>query len=173
MLLNDQHDQNFTEKAVVHNLLHAFCRLFDSSYFLASKRRFIIIVKTSTFSSWLTCFCCFCCEIFADFYEVNIRMTFILLIIFTVYGWTLTGLKQLRFFLLSRHHFFFLKIMLKCDYQIWSSSFIVYWTFICWSLNHCIALHMFWSYKYPFKCHHTTTFYWRYRVTADVYMHFL
>ncbi len=25
--LNDQHDQNFAEKHVVHNLPHAFCRL--------------------------------------------------------------------------------------------------------------------------------------------------
>ncbi len=36
--LNDQHDQIFAEKPAVHNLLHAFCHLIDSLYFLASKR---------------------------------------------------------------------------------------------------------------------------------------
>jgi len=55
-------DQNFAEKPVAHNLLDAFCRLIDSLYFfLASKRSFSIIVKTSPFSS------SFCCEIFTDF----------------------------------------------------------------------------------------------------------
>ncbi len=73
-----QHDQNFVVKPVAHNLLHTFCCLIESSYFLASKRPFNITQKTSTFSS---CFTCLFCEIFTDFY-VNVGTTFILLLFF-------------------------------------------------------------------------------------------
>ncbi len=64
-------------------------------------------------------FCCFCYEIFTGFYEVNIRITFILLIIFKVYRWTLTGLKHLVFFfdypgIIDKHHV-----------NIWLSNMII------------------------------------------------
>ncbi len=69
--------------------------------------------------------------------NVNIRITFILLVIYkTNKIKTLTGLNQLRF-TLSTHHF--RQIMFKCEYQIWSSGF--WGTFICSSLNHCITRH--------------------------------
>ncbi len=81
-------------------------------------------------------FCCFCYEIFTGFYEVNIRITFILLIIFKVYRWTLTGLKHLVFFLIILASF--TNIMLTSDYQIWSSSFWGTFLLISQSL-YCIA----------------------------------
>ncbi len=54
--LNDQHDQQFSEQPVVHNLLRAFCHLIQSPL--------RIVIKNFTFRLWYTCFSC---KIFTDF----------------------------------------------------------------------------------------------------------
>ncbi len=63
------------KKTVVHNLL-SFCHLINSLYFLVSKRHFSLIPKTSSIR-WL-----FAMKSSRTFYNVNIKITFILLVIF-------------------------------------------------------------------------------------------
>ncbi len=75
-------------------------------------------------------------------FSVIVKMsTFIFYIVSNISRWKLNRLKRFR--LLS----FYRKIMLKFEYQIWSSGF--WGSFVCSSLNHhCIALHnAFWNYR--------------------------
>ncbi len=118
--LNDQHDQNFAG--------NSFCHLIDSLHYLTSKRPFSVIVLTFTDSSTLL-------WNLHWFYKVNVRITFLLLVICRdehLLDWS-------NFGLLDYPYIIFWKIFFKCEYQIWSSGF---WGKFIWSLNHhYITLH--------------------------------
>ncbi len=55
------------------------CRDFGFISRIVTALPFSIILQMSTFSTWLVSFCC---EIFTYFYRVNVRITFIMLVIF-------------------------------------------------------------------------------------------
>ncbi len=56
--INNQHDQNFAEKHVVHNLPHAFCCLVVHTLL---KKPFSIILHLFTFRLWFTCLLAMTC----------------------------------------------------------------------------------------------------------------
>ncbi len=74
-MLKMLHDQNFAVKPVTHNLFHAFYHLIDGLDFLFCLYFFFTNVHLQ-----LVLHVSVCCQIFTDYYEVNVRITFILVI---------------------------------------------------------------------------------------------
>ncbi len=103
------------------NLNAFFCRLIDTLYFLASKRPFSILnVHLQSF----------CSEIFTDFYKVNLRTTFKLLVTFQdkhLLDWSSLDLLVYSDFTYEKNH---VQMWVKYDHQAFVGRLFVHLSII-------------------------------------------